>query len=380
MKSATNSSAVQSGIDDTCANTVIITVDAMGGDDAPDVVLQGAEAALEADSALNIILCGPESVVVPFADAHERCEARVCMDVIDMGEHAARAVRKKRDSSIVIGCKLVKEGSAQGFFSAGSTGACLAAATLFMARIKGIKRPALATVVPSPVRPIVLTDVGANADCKPEYLLQFAQMGIIYSNVVLGTENPSVALLNIGEEEEKGSEFAQECYQVLRELPQFRGNAEGRDVVGATYDVVVCDGFTGNVCLKTIEGTAKELFRAIKGVMKSSVSGMFGGLLLKKNLYALKDSISAETYGGAPLLGVRGACVVGHGSSSAKAIENGILFTARMARGDIAGKIASAVRGQCDQDELGAREGAAQSNDTNDFATNKDNAKGGKNE
>ena len=324
-------------------SAVTICVDAMGGDSAPGVVLSGALDALNQNKDLNIILCGPENVVVPFCENKARLTPHVCTETIEMGEHAARAVRKKKDSSIVVGCKLVREGAAQGFFSAGSTGACLAAATLFMGRIKGIKRPALATIVPSPVRPIVLTDVGANADCKPEYLLQFAQMGIVYSNIILGTQNPSVALLNIGEEEDKGSEFAQKCYKVLKALPQFQGNAEGRDVVGATYDVIVCDGFTGNVCLKTIEGTAKELFRAIKGVMKSSAAGMVGGALLRKNLYTLKDSISADTYGGAPLLGVAGACVVGHGASNAKAIENGILFTARMAQNDIAGKIAHAI-------------------------------------
>ncbi len=324
-------------------SSLTISVDAMGGDNAPSVVLDGVSAALNSDANLNIILCGPKDVVVPFASKHEHCTPCVCSQVVDMGEHAARAVRQKKDSSIVVGCKLVAENESLGFYSAGSTGACLAAATLFMGRVRHVKRPALVTVVPSPKRPIVLCDVGANADCKPEYLLQFAQMGIVYANEILGYENPSVALLNIGEEEEKGSEFAQECYAILKSLPNFCGNAQGSDVVGATYDVIVCDGFTGNVCLKTIEGTASELFRAIKDVMKSSASTMIGGALLKKHLYALKDSISAETYGGAPLLGVKGACVVGHGSSNSKAVKNGILFTAQMASKDIAGKIAASI-------------------------------------
>ncbi len=322
---------------------ITISVDALGGDHAPDVVLKGCEAALSDDKNLNIILCGPKEVVVPFANSHERCVARVCSEAIEMGEHGATAVRKKKDSSIVVGCKLVKEGEAQGFFSAGSTGACLAAATLLIGRIKGVKRPALCSVVPSPVRPIVMTDIGANADCKPEYLVQFAQMGAIYNHVILRNENPTIGLLNIGSEEEKGSAFAQEAYGLLKKLPNFKGNAEGHDVLQATYDVVVTDGFTGNVCLKTIEGTAKELFRAIRGIMMSSAKTKIGALLIKDDLYSLKDSISADTYGGAPLLGVKGACIVGHGSSNATAIKNGIAITARLAREHVPEQIADAV-------------------------------------
>ena len=325
------------------SESITVSVDALGGDRAPDVVLEGCAAALSEDKSLNIILCGPEKVVVPFANSHERCVARVCSEAIEMGEHGATAVRKKKDSSIVVGCKLVKEGEAQGFFSAGSTGACLAAATLFIGRIKGVKRPALCSVVPSPVRPIVMTDIGANADCKPEYLVQFAQMGAIYNHVVLGTENPTIGLLNIGSEEEKGSTFVQEAHSLLKELPNFKGNAEGHDVLEATYDVIVTDGFTGNVCLKTIEGTAKELFRAIKGIMMSSTKTKIGALLIKGDLYSLKDSISADTYGGAPLLGVKGACIVGHGSSNATAIKNGIAITARLARERVPEQIADAV-------------------------------------
>ena len=166
-------------------DNVTIAVDAMGGDNAPEVVLEGVAAALAADEGLTVILCGPADVVEPFAAQHARCRAQVAAEVIDMAEHPAQAVRKKKDSSIVVGCRLVKDGQAQGFFSAGSTGACLAAATLVMGRIKGISRPCLATVVPSPVRPIVLCDVGANADCKPEYLVQFAQMGSVYAQKTL---------------------------------------------------------------------------------------------------------------------------------------------------------------------------------------------------
>ena len=205
---------------------VTIAVDALGGDNAPGVVLGGVEQALAADQDLTVILCGPDDVVSPFAAAHDRCVAQPTSEAISMGEHPAQAVRKKKDSSIVAGCRLVKEEAAQGFFSAGSTGACLAAATLVMGRAKGIARPALATVIPSPVRPVVMCDVGANADCKPEYLVQFGRVGSVYAQKMLGIEHPRAALLNIGEEEEKGSQFAQEAHKLMREkLPNFAGNA-----------------------------------------------------------------------------------------------------------------------------------------------------------
>lgn len=312
---------------------VTIAVDALGGDDAPGVVLDGVEQALMADADLTVILCGPDEVVSPFAAAHDRCVAKVATEAIAMGEHPAQAVRKKKDSSIVVGCRLVKEGAAQGFFSAGSTGACLAAATLVMGRAKGVLRPALATVLPSPVRPVVMCDVGANADCKPEYLVQFARMGSVYAQKMLGIEHPRAALLNIGEEEEKGSRLAQEAHKLMREkLPNFAGNAEGGDVLAAAFDVYVCDGFTGNVCLKTIEGTSKVLFKTLKGIMTESLATKLGALALKGGLTELKQQVSADTYGGAPLLGVNGACIVGHGSSNPTAIKNGVLTSARLVR------------------------------------------------
>ena len=335
----------------------IIAVDAMGGDNAPQVVLDGCSQALAADAGLTIMLCGPQEVVEPFAAQHDRCQAVVTTEVIEMGEHPAQAVRKKKDSSIVVGCRLVKEGKAQGFFSAGSTGACLAGATLVMGRVKGIKRPALCTVVPSPVKPCVMCDVGANADCKPEYLVQFALMGRLYCQHIFGVENPTIGLLNIGSEDTKGSEFAQQTFALLKEVEGFKGNAEGHDVLEGTYDLVVTDGFTGNVCLKTIEGTAKVLFKAIKGVMTSSTKGKIGALCIKDGLYELKDSISADTYGGAPLLGVKGGCMVGHGSSNATAIKNGVAATATMARQNLSGLIADALAQQMDQDATAEQAG-----------------------
>lgn len=323
---------------------ITVSVDAMGGDHAPGVVLEGTAAALAADADLFVVLCGPADVVVPFARAHDRCEAQETTEVIAMGEHPAHAVRRKKDSSIVVGCRLVKEGRAQGFFSAGSTGACLAAATLVMGRIKGVSRPALATVIPSPVKPVVMCDVGANAECKPAYLVQFAQMATIYMEQIIGVQDPRVALLNIGEEETKGSQFAQEAHALLRErLPNFAGNGEGGDILPANFDIFVTDGFTGNVCLKTIEGTSKTLFKALKDIMLRTPITKVGALTIKGGLKDLMVQVSPDTYGGAPLLGVRGACIVGHGSSSALAVKNGVLTTAGIVRTKVSEIIAQTV-------------------------------------
>lgn len=330
--------------EDIMPDKVTITVDAMGGDDAPGVVLEGVAQALAADEGLTVILCGPADVVEPFAAAHERCTAQVCTEVIGMAEHPANAVRKKKDSSIVVGCRLVKEGAAQGFFSAGSTGACLAAGTLVMGRIKGVARPALATVIPSPVRPVVMSDIGANADCKPEYLVQFGQMASIYAERIIGIEHPRAALLNIGEEDTKGSQFAQEAHALLKEqLPNFAGNAEGSDILPANFDVIITDGFTGNVCLKTIEGTSKTLFKTLKGIMLSTPLTKLGALAIKGGLKQLMAQVSPDTYGGAPLLGVKGALLVGHGSSNALAVRNGVLTTASIARAGVSDIIAQTV-------------------------------------
>lgn len=329
---------------ETMSENVVIAVDVLGGDHGPRVVLPGIEQALEEDPNLEVIACGPEDVVVPFAEAHERVRAQVTTEEITMDEHPANAVRKKKDSSLVVGNRLVKEGEAGGFFSAGSTGACLAAATLVVGRIKGVARPALCTILPSPAKPVVMCDVGANADCKASYLVQFAQMAIPYAEKVVGITEPKVALLNIGEEETKGSKFAQEAHELLREsVPQFVGNAEGRDLLTGEFDVIVTDGFTGNVCLKTIEGAASVLFKSIKEVMMQNAMTKLGALTLKSGLGELKNNLSADEYGGAPILGVKGACLVGHGSSNETAIKNGILVAARTVRLDVSGIIAQTV-------------------------------------
>jgi phosphate acyltransferase len=327
---------------------VRVCVDIMGGDHAPDVVLEGSAEALALDEDLSLVVTGPAEIVEPFARRFpDRVEAVPTTEVIAMHEHPAEAVRAKKDSSIVVGCRLVAKGHADAFFSAGSTGACLTAATLIIGRLRGVKRSALATVVPSPIRPIVLTDVGANADCPASYLVQFAEMGRLYSRCLLGTTDPSIALLNIGEEDTKGSQLAQEAHELMRaQVPGFKGNAEGNDILQATYDVIVTDGFTGNVALKTIEGTSRVLFGAIKQIMTSSLGNKLAAAQLKPAFNGLKEQVSSDTYGGAPLLGLKNVVIIGHGSSSSLAIRNGILTTARAVRLDLPRLIGEAIAAQ----------------------------------
>ena len=323
-----------------------VVVDAQGGDNAPGVVLEGVAQAVAQDPSITVILTGAEDVIVPFAAEHANVVAHPTTEVIEMGEHPAEAVRRKKDSSIVVGCRLVKEGEAGGFFSAGSTGACMSAATLVIGRIKGVKRPAIATVLPSPVAKVVFTDMGANADCKPEYLVQFAHMARVYAQVALGVENPSVGLLNIGEEETKGSEFAQECHRLMKEhVPNFKGNAEGGNLALGGFDVIVTDGFTGNVALKVYEGVGKALLVGLKETIYSTTKSKIGGLLIKDALSAFKEDLSADKYGGAQLLGCKGVCLIGHGSSNAKAICSGVLATADAIRQDIPKRLAQALAG-----------------------------------
>lgn len=319
---------------------VRIALDAMGGDNAPGVVLEGAVLALQEDSSLTLSLLGPADVVEPFAKEHSRVNPVVCTEVIGMAEHPAKAVRAKKDSTIVRGCELVRDDEADGFFSAGSTGACLAAATLVTGRIRGVKRPALGVVIPSLEKPTFLLDVGANADCKPEYLLQFAKMGQIYSEYVLDAKSPTVGLLNIGEEDSKGSTFAQEANALLREkLPAFAGNCEGKDLAHGGFDVVVTDGFTGNVALKSIEGTASLLFSLLKEELYSKAIYKLGALLAKGAFRKVRERTSPDTYGSSPLLGIEGSCLVGHGSSNAQAIKSGILTGCQEVRSGIVQRI-----------------------------------------
>jgi len=324
---------------------VTVVVDAVGGDHAPAQILDGVRAALAENPDVRIILTGPADVVEPFADAAGgRVEAVATTEIIEMGEHPASAVRSTKDSSIVVGARLVREKRADALFSAGSTGACMAAATLVMGRIKGVSRPAIATVIPTAGPPCVLLDVGANADCKPDNLLQFAEMGEAYASVVLGVERPRVALLNIGEEPTKGSMLAQESHALLAEkLPSFTGNIEGREVLTGAADVIVTDGFTGNVALKLLEGTSSVLLGQVKDAMTSSLPATLAAAVLKPAMMRLKSQLDPDTYGGAPLLGIDGVCIIGHGSSGPVAVKNAISVAVQAVEGDLTGRIADAV-------------------------------------
>ncbi len=325
---------------------VRICVDADGGDDAPAVVADGVRLALAADPDLAIVLVGREDSIAAVSAVFPGRIAPVApTEVTDMGGHPAQAVRRKKDSSIVVGCKLVKEGRADGFFSAGSTGACLTGATILVGRIPGVARPALATVLPAPGRPAVLVDCGANADCKPEYLLQFAQMGRAYMQSFFGVETPDVGLLRNGSEETKGDELTLAAHELLKDVPGFIGNVEGGDLLRGACDVIVTDGFTGNVALKTIEGTAGMLFGAIKQIMGAAAKEGADVTALAPGLMKFKATVDPDTYGGAPLLGIGSVCMVGHGSSNAEAIKNGILACAKTVRGHLQDRIAAALEG-----------------------------------
>lgn len=318
-----------------------ICVDAMGGDEKPEVVLEGIGEALAADPELRVLVAGNEDVVVPFCDANDRADALVTTEVIGMEEHPAEAVRAKKDSSIVRGLAAVRKGDAEGFFSAGSTGAIFAAATLGVGRIRGIKRPALATALPGlDGHHTVMLDMGANADVRPEMLVQFAYMGRAYAHVILGVENGRVALLSNGSEDTKGSEQVVAEHQALAEANcGFVGNAEGSDLLLGNFDVIVTDGFTGNVALKSMEGTAKYLFKQIKAVVSSSKKAALGALLLKNDIKAIAAQLSGDEYGGAMLLGLKAPVVIGHGATSKRAVAQGTAFAASAVRGGLVDKV-----------------------------------------
>jgi glycerol-3-phosphate acyltransferase PlsX len=330
----------------TAGPSVTLAVDAVGGDFAPDAVLQGVATALAADPALRVLLVGPAGVVDAFAAAHERVEAVVTTETIAMDEHPAAAVRSKKDSSIVVGCRLVKEGRAAGFFSAGSTGATMAAATLVIGRVRGVARPAIATVIPTAGPPCVLLDVGANADGKPEHLVQFAVMGAAYARTTLGVLEPRIALLNIGEEPTKGSQFAQDAHALMTaSVPGFIGNVEGYDIPAGAADVIVTDGFTGNVALKLMEGMSKQLLGEFRNAMVSSPVNKVAAAVLKPSLDALRDKLDPDSHGAAPLLGLDGLALIGHGSSSAKAVASALRVGAVAVRGGLVERIASSITG-----------------------------------
>lgn len=321
-----------------------ICVDVMGADKEPAVLLEGVAAALADDADLEVLVAGAADVVEPFAASHERARPLVTTEVIEMSEHPANAVRRKKDASIVRAASAVRAGEADGLFSAGSTGAVLTAATFGVGRIKGVKRPALCLPFPGiSGRPTVFLDMGANADVKPDVMVQFAQMGRAYSRAVLGVERPRVGLLCNGSEETKGSEMAL-AYHAALEAGDcgFAGNAEGTDLLAGTFDVIVADGFTGNVALKSIEGTGKFVIRRLKAAMEASLTNKIGMALLSGSLKSLAAEMSGDEYGGAVLLGLRAPVVKGHGATSAQAVRRGTLSAAAAVRARLVERIADA--------------------------------------
>jgi glycerol-3-phosphate acyltransferase PlsX len=298
-----------------------VAVDAMGGDRAPEEIVAGA---VEAQSeTIQPILVGP-----PGLDTHglELVEAP---QTIDMDEKPTEAVRAKPGSSLVVACRLVGEGRADAVVSAGNTGAMLAAGLLESRRVRGVLRPAIAVVVPAQRGPTVLIDAGANADARPEHLLQFAHMGSVFAHEVLAVPDPDVRLLSIGEEPEKGNELTLEAHELLAHSElNFNGNVESRELLRGACDVVVTDGFTGNVSLKLLEGTIKDLLDALRQEIAASRRGKLGGLLIRPAARALRDRLDPDTYGGAYLLGLRGLVVIAHGNSSRRAIANATRYAA----------------------------------------------------
>jgi glycerol-3-phosphate acyltransferase PlsX len=300
-----------------------VAVDALGGDKAPVEVILGALDA--AKDGIDVTLYGPadlDTQGLPLVEARDR---------IDMADKPAEAVRAKPDSSLVAAVRAVAHHDADAAVSAGNTGAMLAAGLIYMRRLPGVMRPAIAIPIPARTRPSVLLDAGANADARAEHLVQFAHMGAIFSEEILGVTAPEVRLLSIGEEDEKGNRLTIEAHRLLREDDRlnFAGNAESRDLLRGAADVIVADGFTGNIALKLLEGTILELLDALRDEISSTALGKLGGLLIKPSAKRLHTRFDPDTYGGAYLLGLRGLAVVAHGNSGRKAIANAIRLAAR---------------------------------------------------
>jgi phosphate acyltransferase len=310
-----------------------IAVDAMGGDRGPDEIVAGA---LEAQSDdLTPVLFGPAGLDARGLELHE------APDVIEMHEKPAEAVRAKPESSLVAAVRAVASGTADAVVSAGNTGAVLAAGLLELRRIPGVLRPAIAVPIPVRCGPSVLIDAGANADARPEHLLQFATMGAVFAEAILDVRNPEVRLLSIGEEREKGNQLTLEAHELLAasEL-NFAGNCEGRDLLEGAADVVVTDGFTGNVALKLLEGTIRSLLDALRAEITATTTGKLGGLLIRPAGRRLRHRLDPDTFGGAYLLGLRGLAVVAHGNSSHTAIANAVRLAARGVERDVVGTLA----------------------------------------
>lgn len=325
---------------------VTIAVDAMGGDNAPKAEVEGAIQAARS-LGVRVILVGRKEVLEHELAQHPwrglPIEIQHASEVVTMDDSAARAVRTKRDSSIRIASRLVRDGSAHGVVSAGNTGAVMATAKMVQGMVAGVDRPALASAFPTVKgneKPVVVVDVGANVDCHPRLLAQFAVMGEIYSRVIFKTRNPRVGLLSIGEEEHKGNDLTRTATPLLKSLPiNFVGNVEGRDIYTGETDVIVCDGFVGNVALKVSEGLVDVVKHMLQESLRATITRQIGYVLARSAFMEFKKRVDYSEFGGAPLLGVKGVCIICHGRSNAKAIRNAIRVAAEFASGRINEKI-----------------------------------------
>jgi glycerol-3-phosphate acyltransferase PlsX len=317
-----------------------IALDVMGGDHAPVATLQGAREALEAWPGLHLLLVGDETVIRPLlprfgftAGLMARAEVVHASQTVVMEDKATSILKEKKDSSIRVAAQMVREGRAHGVVSMGHTGAAMVASSLVIGKLEGVDRPGLASVLPNMKgTPTVLLDVGANVDCRAEHIAQFAVMGSVYAEEVLGLERPRVAILSVGEEDGKGTEVTKEASAMLRQMDiRFEGNAEGRDIWNGNFDVIACDGFVGNVVLKSSEALAEGIIAGLRESFMQSALTKFAGLLAKPAMKSFKKKLDYAEYGGAPLLGVKGVSIIGHGRSDAKAVRNAIRAALRAA-------------------------------------------------
>ncbi len=335
-----------------------IALDAMGGDDAPAAIVAGAIQAQTELADVEVLLVGDPEQIQACLDRHPnapKLEIIPAEGTIEMHEEPLGALRRKPKASINVSMQLVKDGKADGVVSAGHSGAAMAAALLRLGRLKGIDRPAIAAIFPTnrADKSVLILDVGANVDCRPQYLEQFAMMGSIYSRSVMGVEEPRVGLLNIGEEESKGNKVAIEAHESLAKNPSicFVGNAEGRDVLSGNLDVIVCDGFVGNVLLKFAEAVGDIVVQMLKEELPRGLHGKIGTAILKPNLQSLKRRIDAAEHGGGLLLGVEGVCIISHGSSDANSIANAIRSAKRAVDQNAIEQIQAVTRDKVVQEE-----------------------------
>ncbi|ABK61775.1 MULTISPECIES: phosphate acyltransferase PlsX [Clostridium] len=325
-----------------------IVVDGMGGDYSPHIVVKGCIEAIKEYNNIDIIITGPEKLINDELQKYEYNKEKITVldakDVITNNEHPVMAIRRKKESSIYKALQMMKNKEADAVISAGSTGAFLAGATLVVGRIKGVSRPALAPIMPGKNGPFMIIDCGANAECKPSNLVQFAKMGEIYFENILNVKNPTVGLINIGSEEEKGNELTKEAHKLLKDMDfNFVGNVEPRDIPTGNTNVLVCDGFVGNTVLKMYEGVASTIFETLKDEIMSSFRTKIGGLLLKPVFKKFKKDYDYKEYGGAAFLGVDGICIKAHGSSDDKAFKNAIKQAINFYENGIIDKIKSHI-------------------------------------